>query len=107
MFYCLRFETPPTWRARSPYLNPPGIGWPSYAPGNWFPLLVVSYHSKGYRGGIRPRLYAVDSAPIMHYIIAWRRKVCRNVAVWRLKWLEGIGSVCSMSGVTEIGRDAV
>jgi hypothetical protein len=22
-FYCLRFETPPTWRARSPYLYPP------------------------------------------------------------------------------------
>jgi hypothetical protein len=21
-FYCLTFETPPTWRARSPYLNP-------------------------------------------------------------------------------------
>jgi hypothetical protein len=29
-FYCLRFETPPTWRARSPYLYPPGTGWPSY-----------------------------------------------------------------------------
>jgi hypothetical protein len=27
--YCLRFETPPpTWRARSPYLYPPGTGWP-------------------------------------------------------------------------------
>jgi hypothetical protein len=24
----LRFETPPTWRARSPYLYPPGTGWP-------------------------------------------------------------------------------
>jgi hypothetical protein len=23
-FYCFRFETPPTWRARSPYLHPPG-----------------------------------------------------------------------------------
>jgi hypothetical protein len=27
-FYCLRFETPPTWRAKSPYLYPPGRGWP-------------------------------------------------------------------------------
>jgi hypothetical protein len=26
-------ETPPTWRARSPYLYPPGTGWPSYTPG--------------------------------------------------------------------------
>jgi hypothetical protein len=27
-FYCLRFETPPTWRARSPYFFPPGTQWP-------------------------------------------------------------------------------
>jgi hypothetical protein len=33
--YCLRFETPPTWRARSPYLYPPGTGWPSYTPRHW------------------------------------------------------------------------
>jgi hypothetical protein len=32
IFYCLRFETPPTWRARSPYLYPPGRGWSSYTP---------------------------------------------------------------------------
>jgi hypothetical protein len=29
-FYCLRFETPPTWRTRSLYLYPPGTGWLSY-----------------------------------------------------------------------------
>jgi hypothetical protein len=34
-FYCLRFETPPTWRARSSYLYPPGTGWPSYTPRHW------------------------------------------------------------------------
>jgi hypothetical protein len=28
IFYCLRLETPPTWRARSPYLYPPGTGFP-------------------------------------------------------------------------------
>jgi hypothetical protein len=28
IFYCIRFETPPTWRARSPYLYPPGTGSP-------------------------------------------------------------------------------
>jgi hypothetical protein len=27
-FYCLRFETPPIWSVRSPYLYPPGTGWP-------------------------------------------------------------------------------
>jgi hypothetical protein len=31
-FYCLRFETPPTWRTRSLYLYPPGTGWPGYTP---------------------------------------------------------------------------
>jgi hypothetical protein len=29
------FDTPPTWRARSPYLYSPGTGWPSYTPGHW------------------------------------------------------------------------
>jgi hypothetical protein len=29
-FYCLRFETPSTWRARSLYLYPPGTGWHSF-----------------------------------------------------------------------------
>jgi hypothetical protein len=38
IFYCLRFETPPTWRARSPYLYPPGIGWPSFTPRYWVPF---------------------------------------------------------------------
>jgi hypothetical protein len=37
-FYCLRFETPPTWRSRSPYLYPPGTGWPSYTPRHWVPF---------------------------------------------------------------------
>jgi hypothetical protein len=30
--YGLLLETPPTWRARSPYLYPPGTRWPSYTP---------------------------------------------------------------------------
>jgi hypothetical protein len=36
IFYCLRFETPSTWRATSPY--PPGTGWPSYTPRHWVPF---------------------------------------------------------------------
>jgi hypothetical protein len=31
-------ETPPTWRARSLYLYPPGLEWPSYTPGHWVPF---------------------------------------------------------------------
>jgi hypothetical protein len=50
-FYCLRYETPPTRRARSPYLHPPGTGWPGYTPKHW----VASYDSQGYSGGIRCR----------------------------------------------------
>jgi hypothetical protein len=34
-FYCLRFEIPTTWRARSPYLYLPRTGWPSYTHRNW------------------------------------------------------------------------
>jgi hypothetical protein len=36
--YCLRLETPPTWRDRSPYLYPPARGWPSYTPRHWVPF---------------------------------------------------------------------
>jgi hypothetical protein len=32
IFHCLRFATPLPWRARTPYLYPPGTGWPSYTP---------------------------------------------------------------------------
>jgi hypothetical protein len=39
-FYCLRFETPSIWRAMSPYLYPPGAGWPGNTPRHW----VCSLH---------------------------------------------------------------
>jgi hypothetical protein len=38
IFYCLRFETLPNWRARSPNLLLPGTGSPSYTPRHWVPL---------------------------------------------------------------------
>jgi hypothetical protein len=38
IFYCLRFDTLPTWRVRSPYLYPPGTGWHSYTPRHWVPF---------------------------------------------------------------------
>jgi hypothetical protein len=38
ILYCLRFGTLPTRRARSPYLYPPGTGWPSYNPRHWVPF---------------------------------------------------------------------
>jgi hypothetical protein len=42
-FYCLIFETPPTWRTRSLYLYPPGTGWPGYTTMHW--VWVSSNHS--------------------------------------------------------------
>jgi hypothetical protein len=38
LVYCLRFETPPTWRVSLPYLYPSGIGWPSYTTKYWVPF---------------------------------------------------------------------
>jgi hypothetical protein len=34
-YFTVSSETPPTSRARFPYLCPPGSGWPSYTPGHW------------------------------------------------------------------------
>jgi hypothetical protein len=38
IFFCLRFESPPTWRAKSVYLYPPGTGSPSYTPRHGVPF---------------------------------------------------------------------
>jgi hypothetical protein len=38
IFFCLRFETPPTWRVRPPYLYRPGTGWSGYTPRHWVPF---------------------------------------------------------------------
>jgi hypothetical protein len=44
LFYCIRFETRPTWKSRSPYFYPPGTRWPSYIPRHW----VRSSHTQSY-----------------------------------------------------------
>jgi hypothetical protein len=44
-FTVLTFETPPTWRARSRYLYPPGTGWPSYTPRHWVYFLSPMTHA--------------------------------------------------------------
>jgi hypothetical protein len=45
-YFTVSSETPPTWRARFPYLYPPGIGRPSYTPGALGSLFVASYDSQ-------------------------------------------------------------
>jgi hypothetical protein len=38
IFYCIKFETPSTWKIRFLYLFPPGTGWTSYTPGTGYPF---------------------------------------------------------------------
>jgi hypothetical protein len=45
-FYCLRFVTPPIFRAKFPYLYPPETGWPSYVPRHWVPFWLPPRTSK-------------------------------------------------------------
>jgi hypothetical protein len=49
IFFCLRFETPPTWRASFPYLYPPGAVWPSYTPRHWVITRVALYSLRANR----------------------------------------------------------
>jgi hypothetical protein len=51
-------ETFPTWRARFPYLYPPGTGWPSYTPGHWVPFQSPLTARGDYGGGILTRVRA-------------------------------------------------
>jgi hypothetical protein len=60
-YFTVSSETPPTWRARFPYLYPPGAGWLSYTPGHWVPFMLslttrlirlASCDSQSYDGGI-------------------------------------------------------
>jgi hypothetical protein len=53
IFYCFIFETPPTWKARSPYLYPPWTGWSVIPPG----IFVASCDLQGYGGDIRTHLH--------------------------------------------------
>jgi hypothetical protein len=48
-FYRLRFETPPTWRARSLYSYPPGTGWLGYTPRHWVVGRVNFYAVRVFR----------------------------------------------------------
>jgi hypothetical protein len=50
------YLTFPTWRARFPYLYPPGTGWPSYTPGHWVPFLSPLTTRGDYGGSILTRL---------------------------------------------------
>lgn len=66
----ISFETPQTWRSRSPYLYPPGARWPRYTLDTGS-LFVASYYSQG---GIRaaPTL----NFPCLQFFFMWRSITC-------------------------------
>jgi hypothetical protein len=65
IFYCLRFKTPPARRARSPYLYPPEIGWPSCTPRDWVPLsLPPTIH------GATREVFEPPSTGVCHWTVA-------------------------------------
>jgi hypothetical protein len=37
-YFTASYVNPPTWRAKCPYLYPPGTRWPSHLPGTGFPF---------------------------------------------------------------------
>jgi hypothetical protein len=56
-YFTVSSKTPRTWRARFPYLYPPGTGCPSYTPGHWVPFLSPLTTRRDYGGGILTRLH--------------------------------------------------
>jgi hypothetical protein len=56
-YFTVSYETPPTWRARSLYLYPPGTKCPSYTPRALCSLFVAPDDSQDYCGSILIRLH--------------------------------------------------
>jgi hypothetical protein len=50
IFYCLNYDTSPTWRARFLNLFPLRTGWPSYTPRTLSSHFVASYDLLRYGG---------------------------------------------------------
>jgi hypothetical protein len=77
-YFTVSYEAPPTWRARSPYLYPPGTGWPSYTSGHWVPFssplatrratAKVSTPPRGVRLSLLAYLKIISHRPICLYV---------------------------------------
>jgi hypothetical protein len=87
-FYSLKFETFPTWRARSPYLYPPGVGWPIYSPRHW-----VSFSSPRMtrRATVEVRVFDPTSTRDPSYSSS--KQYCQKVG--RSLWREDGSVVCN------------
>jgi hypothetical protein len=73
-------ETPPTWRARFPYVYPPGTGWPSYTPGHWVPFLSPLTTRRDYGGSIPTRLHTQLILPLVLHIYNFQACQTENTA---------------------------
>jgi hypothetical protein len=74
IFYCLRFETPTTWRTRSTYSCPPGIGRPTCTPRHWIPFFSPPITC-------RATVDAFELVPIIKVKVTLRLVVYRQ-SVW-------------------------
>jgi hypothetical protein len=89
----LRF--PPTWRARSPYLYPPGTRWPSYTPKHWVPFSsplmtrrdptenAVSFHCCDCSCIVRAVTYCWLLWKWNQEAVAWQRTSAEYHSCWR------------------------
>jgi hypothetical protein len=70
-------KLPPAWRARSPYLYPPGTGWPSYTPGHWVPLSSRKwrYSNPPPHGVCRTRWFITSSTCILCWVRSGGRAI--------------------------------
>jgi hypothetical protein len=93
-FYCLSLEPPPTWKARFPYLYPPGTAWPGYTPRHCC-LFVASYVSQGYGGGVRTRFHAGASHFKITHRQGPRRKHNPSIVVEQCLQLRCIATVAA------------
>jgi hypothetical protein len=99
IFYSLRFETPPTWKARSLYLYPPGTGWtqalfslrrllrlsgqrwrystpPPHEICHWTPVQSQSHIATDGQSVIMTWCRAPSGAHYQIFIIVWQLRSC-------------------------------
>jgi hypothetical protein len=95
-FTAIKFETPPTWKARSPYLHPLGTGWAGYTPRHWVPFPSPPTSSNSLEqlvSFIIPRPWRKQRFQKFIYCCAWSR--CRgNMFVYSRYLATGLHATC-------------
>jgi hypothetical protein len=94
--YCLRFETPPDWMARSTYLYPSGSGRPGCTPKGLCSIFVASYDPQVYDGRIR-----THGSTLLKFGANWTETTASNSSSVILFYLL-LRNVCQSHGNTLI-----